>query len=387
MQLSLPTRVRAVGPPKCALRRGQGGYGFKAKYHSAPIVEPPPPPTTTVGSGVYLSRPPETQEPGFITAFGRFPDVNSDSCHGGNGAGGTNGNWQFALDPNSLNGSWDNWGVWLNSHPTRRLEISLGMCPWEGPFDRNTAGNLLDQVALGTHNAKFTQWANIMLGFGLGGSATRSVYLRLGWEMGGSWFPWGANFDTPGQQGYNNFAEAWREIHTTLKAANPHWKFAFCANDNDFRNNGTHGHPDYLAWLDHVYPGNAFVDFIGFDIYDRNTGFYPPQNTTTWTNSWNQFHLPHLTRMEQFAQSKGKRMMIGEFNTIAFNANEPNNTGGLDDPIFFQNLYDWIVARDFEFVNLFNRDNVGGDWHRLEVHFPNAYQKYLDTFCTLPHPW
>ena len=150
---------------------------------------------STLGIGGHFQRPASTTEGPWVTNYcnGRTPDVNSDFWHT-NAANHAN-DWTYLTSSNPL-GTAAAWGTWLNdsSRLTRRLDIALGLCPWPtscAGSSCGTNGQLLAEVAAGTHDSKFSQFATTLRGYGLGGTSNRPIYIRLGWEMDGKFFPWG----------------------------------------------------------------------------------------------------------------------------------------------------------------------------------------------------
>lgn len=84
------------------------------------------------------------------------------------------------------------------------------------------------------------------------------VILSFGHEMNGNWYPWAAsvNGNTPA-----SYVASWRHVHDIFRAAgasNVLWVWAPNA-----------GGPTPIS---QVYPGDAYVDIIGMDGYNRGNG-------------------------------------------------------------------------------------------------------------------
>ena len=82
--------------------------------------------------------------------------------------------------------------------------------------------------------------------------------LRYADEMNGNWYPWAAsvNGNTPA-----SYVASWRHVHDIFRAAgasNVLWVWAPNA-----------GGPTPIS---QVYPGDAYVDIIGMDGYNRGNG-------------------------------------------------------------------------------------------------------------------
>ncbi len=84
--------------------------------------------------------------------------------------------------------------------------------------------------------------------------------IRFGWEFNGNWFPWAA------QGCATAFVRYWKHIVTTMRAV-PGAKFTFEWNPT----RGDLG----VGNLAQYFPGNAYVDTVGLDVYDLEQERYP----------------------------------------------------------------------------------------------------------------
>jgi hypothetical protein len=87
----------------------------------------------------------------------------------------------------------------------------------------------------------------------------RPVMLRWGWEMNGNWFAWDGTHNSRKPSGY---ITAWQRMHRIFAAhgaSNVAWVWG--PNWNSGPN---------VAWnhMDHYYPGDAYVDWVGVSGYD-----------------------------------------------------------------------------------------------------------------------
>ena len=113
-----------------------------------------------------------------------------------------------------------------------------------GPW-RRSSYTLSLSVALEPHPAK--DWK------ALARRLKPGTLVRLGWEMNGTWFPWSGE---PAR-----FVRGWRRATSFMLQANPDLLFEW----SPIAGSGNNPEP--------YYPGDAFVDVIGLDIY----------NTQSWT--------------------------------------------------------------------------------------------------------
>jgi len=144
-----------------------------------------------------------------------------------------------------------------------------------------------------------------------------NVWVRLGWEMNGYWFP--QNYAPPNPTGWVN---CWRRWHGIIKSVSPNFKLVWNPNWNS-NTNGQGGFDVRTVW-----PGDQYVDAAGPDYYDFNInplgfGFGgEPQGITRW---------------REFVASHNKPFAVPEWGL-----NTPN--GGVDDVAFIQQMHDAFQA-------------------------------------------
>lgn len=133
---------------------------------------------------------------------------------------------------------------------------AMPMVTWE-PQDYTQGVNQpafrLRTIAAGTHDAYIRKYAQDAAAWG------QPFYLRFGHEMNGDWYPWaaGVNGNTAA-----DYVAAWRHIYTIFQqagATNVQWVWS----------------PNYdypgLTPLASLYPGDAYVDWVAIDGYNRGT--------------------------------------------------------------------------------------------------------------------
>jgi hypothetical protein len=228
------------------------------------------------------------------------------------------------------------WAQWVRAQPGRNLVLSVPMLA--GPADRSgpdgipgTADDVsLAKCAAGQYDIHWTTLANNLAYHGL-----HWAYLRPGWEMDGG-YTWSAK---PGSGNEANYAGCFRRIVQVMRAAQPanQWKFIW--------NPGT-ADP---AYLQAIWPGDAYVDMVGPDIYDHswapNTYPYPSGcdaacRLTRQQNAWYGYsELPVLQALRDFAVAHGKPMAIPEWGLVT----RSDGHGGGDNPFFMQKMYEFIM--------------------------------------------
>jgi len=214
----------------------------------------------------------------------------------------------------------------------------------------------LAQGATGAYNQYFT-----ILGQNLVADNEADAILRLGWEFNGNWFTWsvGSSADAA------NFVGFWRQIVTTMRAV-PGEKFKFLWNPNA---------PSPTTYSPSAaYPGNAYVDYVGTDVYDNfwGTPFTPG---AAWVHQLiQQWGLDWLAA---FAAEHNKPIAIPEW------SDEFRTDGhGLgDDPVFVDNMATWFVSNQVAFANVFAYDSSATYRNNLtDGTFPKALAQFRTDF-------
>ena len=231
----------------------------------------------------------------------------------------------FAMD--FLDG--DSWSSLVHTAPSY-------MAAWKGsgysmiwglPMLPNS-GSSLGQGATGAYNSYFLQLAQEMVAGGQGSSI-----IRLGWEFNGGWFSWAA----AGQA--SAFISYWQQIVNTMRSV-PGQHFSFEWNPTA----GDTGVGNLAAF----YPGNAYVDEIGLDLYDQRWGTY-----TGIASQWKTDLTEGggLNWLASFAGSEGKQITLPEWgldpypssNNGGVTSAANSEVGGGDDPTFINDVAQWIA--------------------------------------------
>ncbi len=231
----------------------------------------------------------------------------------------------------------EHWSKWVRAGSGRRLVLAVPLLA--GPVDGSgpTKGDSgvgepvsLEKGAAGQYNHYYKQLAENLVSHRLGDSI-----LRLGWEFNGDWYPWRAK----GKE--KALAEYWRQIVRTMRAVPGAEGLTFCWNPTL----GDQQFPAETAW-----PGDAFVDQVGVDVYDESwrEGTYPwPEGTDATEVARRQKEVwsneieggPHGLRFwSQFARQHGKPLSICEWAV----KNRPNGHGGMDNPYFVEQMYRFL---------------------------------------------
>jgi hypothetical protein len=188
----------------------------------------------------------------------------------------------------------------------RAPSLFLSYQGWDRPFYRSDeqeiaqrdaahvvtwvpTGDTLKSIASGSQDAYVRAWASDAAVWG------GRIYLRPMHEMNGDWYSWGqgVNGNTP-----TDFVAAWRHLHDIFVAqgaTNVKWVWS---------PNVRYGTELPLADL---YPGSAYVDWLGLDGY--NWGLDPHLGQPAWQSFEDIFGA---TYREVTGLAPGKPLMIAE---------------------------------------------------------------------------
>jgi len=184
-------------------------------------------------------------------------------------------------------------------------------------------------AAAGDYNSEFYNLGELLVMDGLG-----NTIIDLGREMNGAWYEWSEHRAPPSEP--DAYILAWRQIVTTMRSVpGQDFKFLWTAYMTD----------ESVA---ESWPGSAYVDYIGTDIFDWYGG---PDGTYPHTASG---ALDHAAKWQQilttepgglnwtaaFSAATGKPIIIPEWGL------DFHTFGGQDDPQFITNMMAWMRAHD-----------------------------------------
>jgi hypothetical protein len=204
------------------------------------------------------------------------------------------------------------------------LDVGKGPAD-EGYFERTSS--TLAAAAAGDYNSRFYGLGKLLVKDGLG-----NTIISLGREMNGKWYEWSQHRAPPSQP--DAYIRAWRHIVTTMRSVpGQHFKFVWTV------------YPTGTSVAE-SWPGSAYVDYIGTDIFDWYGG---PHGTYPHTASgaldheakWQQILTTEpggLNWMAAFSHATGKPIIIPEWGL------DFHTFGGQDNPMFITNMMAWMKA-------------------------------------------
>ncbi len=275
---------------------------------------------------------------------------------------------------------------YLQDNPNATYVLTVGLLPGYG--GATSGGTSLATGATGAYNTYFAALAQNLVTYGI---ANRTV-IRLGHEFNiGPYFPWQVASDADAL----NYAAYWKQVVTAMHAVTGASGIKFCWN------------PAAATWSSYniadAYPGSAYVDYIGADLYDScyasntypwPTGSTPAQILQRQENAWannsgtNNFGLAWFTSL---AATTSKPLCFPEWGTWGLGG---DGRGGGDDPYYIQQMYNYIQnpANNVAWSIYFDVPASDGN-HQLSssasegpTAFPNSAALFFQLFGVPPFP-
>jgi len=185
----------------------------------------------------------------------------------------------------------------------------------------------LTAAAAGTDNRRFYQLGELLVRDGLA-----DTIINLSREMNGSWYEWSEQHASPAEP--DAFILAWRQVVTTMRSVpGQHFKFLWTIFPKG-------------AAVAEGWPGSAYVDYVGTDIFDWYGGphdTYPhtAAGALDWALHWEQDLTARpggLDWIVQFSRLTGKPIIIPEWGL------DFHKFGGKDDTYFLTHMTAWLIA-------------------------------------------
>lgn len=191
---------------------------------------------------------------------------------------------------------------WHLNHPVKGNEVPEEHVPeeWEAEGSSwDTEPVIEDILPGGSHEDVFKEWLDKLANYlnnlkpDNGDSEPIPVIFRPWHEVTGHWFWWGSEAATPEQ-----YIELWRYTVDSLQERGVnHLLYAYTPHSL----NEVDDWDEYWKW----YPGDDYVDIIGFDDYHTLQGDYGDEDPVgTFTEM--------LTWLVEHAEERGKIPVIGE---------------------------------------------------------------------------
>lgn len=195
------------------------------------------------------------------------------------------------------------------------------------PARHKSNSSALVAAAAGADNQQFYRLGELLVRDGLSGTI-----INLSREMNGWWYAWSVWHAPPSE--LNAFILAWRQVVTTMRSVpGEHFKFLWTIYPGG-------------ATATECWPGSAYVDYVGTDIFDWHgspDGKYPhtASGALDWALRWQQTLTANpggLNWTARFSELTGKPIIIPEWG-LDFHI-----FGGQDDTFFLARMTAWLKA-------------------------------------------
>jgi len=194
----------------------------------------------------------------------------------------------------------------INEYPNRKLHYNVPMVLSRGTFQQIYSGSL---------DAVYRDVAQTIA------ANDPNAIVRMGHEMNGGGMDWGYDWRMDGPAGNKaEFAQAYRHLVNIFRSVSPNFKFVW--------NPGAGGlYGDFTG----TYPGDAYVDYISFDIYELEWVAKSYNSTDRW-NFYLDYNGLGLNWLASFAAQHGKKIAFDEW------------AAAVDDGFFITKMHEWMRA-------------------------------------------
>ena len=195
------------------------------------------------------------------------------------------------------------------------------------PARHNSNSSALVAAAAGADNQQFYRLGELLVRDGLS-----DTIINLSREMNGWWYAW-SEWHAPSSE-LDAFILAWRQVVTTMRSVpGEHFKFLWTI------------YPEG-ATVTECWPGSAYVDYVGTDIFDWHgspDGTYPHTASGALDRAlhWQQTLTASpggLDWTARFSELTGKPIIIPEWGL------DFHTFGGQDDTYFLTRMTAWLKA-------------------------------------------
>jgi hypothetical protein len=333
-----------------------------------PITTAPPKPptnTTTTTTTTTTRTTPDGDEPaGHVPMLGVYAGPDSKGVTGAAAFGAATGVQPQTVLDFAATDSWYNiaapsWLISAHSGQSAKFELSLPLLPDGSQYT-------LAACASGAYDAQWQKTATNLINQRLA-----NTIVRPGWEFNGNWYHWSAKNDIAG------FVGCFRHVVGTMRSV-PGQHFTFDWSPNI----GANSFP-----AEQAYPGDAYVDYIGVDVYDYSWSRYPASSSgltaareAAWNDTINGDH--GLAFWSRFAAAHHKSMALPEWGV----ATRSDGHGGGDNPAFIDHIFDFMQnpANNVAYAHYFNTYSASNDHSLTAGHLPASLAEYRHRALALP---
>jgi hypothetical protein len=191
------------------------------------------------------------------------------------------------------------------------------------------ASSRLAAAAAGDDDSKFYDLGKLLVTDGLG-----NAIIDLGREMNASWYEWSEQRAPSSEP--DAYILAWRQIVQTMRTVpGQHFRFLWTLYMDD-------------TSVADAWPGSAYVDYIGTDVFDwyGGPGYTYPHTASgalDHEKKWQEIltsAVGGLDWVAKFSKAVGKPIIIPEWGL------DFHTFGGQDDLLFMRNMMAWLKAHN-----------------------------------------
>lgn len=320
---------------------GLGACGSGSSADRDALAAALPPSVKPVPMGVYAGASDAQQVATFEQRLGRRMDRVHDYLD--------KRTWRRMTQLRWMTSRWERGGF------SNRLVLTVPMLPDRGK-------GTLAQGAAGRFNQHFRKIAE-----GLVKGGQRRAVLGIGPEFNGKWFRW--SIAQP--RGGRLYAAYFRQIVKTMRSVRgARFKFDWSPNAGSAYVDG--GRRQLSAGS--AYPGNAFVDYIGLDIFDHS---WAPGSASPKAR-WREFLSMKngLAWHARFAARHNKPMSFPEWGL----SQRPDGRGGGDNPYFVRKMFEWVQTHRVAYHVYFEAGDPDADSRVFSGTFPRAAESFVTYF-------
>ncbi len=225
---------------------------------------------------------------------------------------------------------------------------NVPMITWE-PFlcsSSQTPADVEVRAARGEYDSYLQAWRDRMMVF-LSGPDTRygtaddrRAYLRLGHEMNGDWYPWGAAM---GNNLPSDYIDMWRRVHSIVGQAgvdSTRLQWVWAVNHDDVGG----------SRAEDFYPGDSYVDWVAIDGYNWGQS----QSWSDWKTPAQSYDAM-IGRLRALGTKPLALTELGSSTSTTSGTSVPSKSQWITDVV------NYVLANDIRMVAWFNEDKET-DW-------------------------
>jgi mannan endo-1,4-beta-mannosidase len=244
---------------------------------------------------------------------------------------------------------------------------AVPLITWEPFTGDKTPSDIVSRIGNGEYDTYVGDWGTRLREFVAGRDRRldtpddRRVYLRLGHEMNGNWYPWG-------QRSPAHFISMWKRVHAIfadLGLGPSHVQWMWCVTNAD--------HGPFAA--EAYYPGGDWVDWVSVDGYNWGAS----TRTSIWQTP-EEVLGPMMSRVQALSS---KPLALAEVASTSLTANGDNPGAKAE---WITALFAWVRTRPVRMVCWYNVDRdaefavfggvKGSDTHQVSGRTLQVYSAY-----------